>query len=72
MSFGVPVSAFEAAARDAVAVQLGCEPPPMWQLEDHAIRIHPDDPQWAYVVVRVPLSLGLVVETIEAQGQGVS
>lgn len=64
MTFGSPSDAFERAAARAVADVLGHDPPPWWSVEEHRIGIHEDDPSWAYLIVRIPVVLGSIVEEI--------
>lgn len=61
MTFGAPATPLEAVAAAAVRDLLGCEVPPWWQIEEPWIGLHPADPQWAYVVVRIPITLSEIV-----------
>lgn len=62
--FGKPTSALEAVAAAAVADRIGHDAPPFWALEEHVIGVHPQDPEWAYFIVRVPVTLTEIAERL--------
>lgn len=72
MTFGSPTTPLEAAVADAVAERLGHTPPPMWSLEEPKIGIHPDDPEWGYAIVRIPITTAELIERLRASSAGQS
>jgi len=66
MVFGDPKTPLERVAVAAITDRLGVTPPPMWSLEQEAVGIHPNDPEWAYLIVRVPVTLAEVTERLRA------